>query len=98
MRPFSLLVKPTSADCNLACEYCFYLPKKNLYPETKQHRMSDSVLEHLIKTYMETAQGSYSICWQGGEPTLMGTDFFSKAIEFQKKHGSARASLLPSFE
>ena len=98
MRPFSLLVKPTSADCNLACEYCFYLPKKNLYPETKQHRMSDSVLEHLIKTYMETAQGSYSICWQGGEPTLMGTDFFSKAIEFQKKHGSARARISNSIQ
>ena len=98
MRPFSLLVKPTSADCNLACEYCFYLPKKNLYPETKQHRMSDSVLERLINTYMKTRQDSYSICWQGGEPALMGIGFFSKAVEFQKKYGSAGARISNSVQ
>ena len=98
MRPFSLLVKPASADCNLGCEYCFYLSKKSLYPETTKHRMPDSVLERLIKTYMETDQPSYSICWQGGEPTLMGTDFFSKAVEFQKKYGSARARISNSVQ
>ncbi len=93
MRPFSLLVKPTSADCNLACDYCFYLPKKNLYPQTKTHRMSDAVLERLIKSYMHTAQPAYSICWQGGEPTLMGTNFFLKAVEFEKKYGSPGARM-----
>ena len=98
MHPFSLLVKPASADCNLGCEYCFYLSKKSLYPETTKHRMPDSVLERLIKTYMETDQPSYSICWQGGEPTLMGTDFFSKAVEFQKKYGSARARISNSVQ
>jgi len=98
MRPFSLLVKPTSADCNLACEYCFYLPKGSLYPETKKHRMSDSVLEHVIKTYMQTPQPAYSICWQGGEPTLMGTEFFTKAVEFQKKYGSAGARISNSVQ
>ncbi len=51
--------------------------------------MPDSVLERLIKTYMETEQPVYSICWQGGEPTLTGTDFFSKAVGFQKKYGHA---------
>ncbi len=98
MRAFSLLVKPTSADCNLACEYCFYLPKGNLYPEKKKHRMSDSVLEHVIKTYMQTQQTAYSICWQGGEPTLMGAAFFSKAVEFQKKYGSAGARISNSVQ
>ncbi|WP_457554175.1 hypothetical protein [Desulfobacula sp.] len=39
MNPFSLLVKPASSDCNLCCEYCFYLPKCNLYPQTKKYRM-----------------------------------------------------------
>jgi len=89
MRPFSLLVKPASADCNLCCDYCFYLSRAGLYPETKKHRMSDAVLERLIKTYMGTAQDVYSIYWQGGEPTLMGTEFFETVVEFQKKYGSA---------
>jgi len=98
MRPFSLLVKPVSADCNLGCEYCFYLPKKNLYPQTKTHRMPDPVLERLIKSYMGTRQPAYSICWQGGEPTLMGTDFFSKVIKLQKQHGTARARISNSVQ
>ena len=45
VRPFSLLVKPASADCNLRCEYCFYLDRCELYPDAKVHRMSDQVLE-----------------------------------------------------
>lgn len=98
MKPFSLLVKPASADCNLGCEYCFYLSRHSLYPGTNKHRMSDPILERVIKTYMETKQPGYSICWQGGEPALMGVDFFSKAIEFQKKYGSFGARISNSVQ
>jgi len=98
MHPFSLLIKPSSADCNLNCEYCFYLSKFNLYPETKKHRMSDRVLERVIKTYMATTQPVYSMCWQGGEPTLMGTDFFSKAVKFQKHYGSTGVRISNSIQ
>ena len=93
MRPFTLLVKPASADCNLRCEYCFYLEKCHLYPETSRHRMSDDVLEQMIKSYMATRQPTYSIGWQGGEPTLMGLEFFQKTVEFQKKYGHPGASV-----
>jgi len=91
MRPFTLLVKPASADCNLRCEYCFYLEKCRLYPETVKHRMPDDVLEQMIKGYMATPQPMYSIGWQGGEPTLMGVDFFKKVIEFQQRYGQRGA-------
>ena len=86
-RPFSLLIKPTSADCNLRCTYCFYLEKSQLYPQESRHRMSDAVLERVIQSYMETDQEVYSFGWQGGEPTLMGLQFFEKVVEFQKKYG-----------
>jgi len=86
MTPFSLLIKPTSADCNLHCEYCFYLDHNSLYPETKVHRMSDSVLERMIASYMALEQSHYVFSWQGGEPTLMGLDFFQKVIKLQTKH------------
>jgi len=91
MRPFSLLVKPVSADCNLKCDYCFYLPKCSLYPDLKEHRISDAVIDQLLKSYMTTPQSIHSICWQGGEPTLMGTDFFSKVVDCQKKYGKPGA-------
>jgi uncharacterized protein len=84
---FSLLIKPASADCNLRCAYCFYLPKSALYPETKIHRMNDEVLERIISSYMQMEQPQYNFGWQGGEPTLLGLDFFRKIIRLQKKYG-----------
>lgn len=87
MRSFSLLVKPSSADCNLECEYCFYLDKKALYPETQRHQMSDEVLSRLISGYMSTPQPVYTFGWQGGEPTLMGRAFFRRITELQERFG-----------
>ena len=86
-KQFSLLIKPASADCNLACTYCFYLPKAGLYPESSRHRMSEATLKHLISTYMATDQDSYSFGWQGGEPTLMGVEFFRKVVDLQSRYG-----------
>lgn len=87
MKPFSLLVKPASADCNLRCAYCFYLDRCGLYPDSTRHRMSTEVLERMISTYMATAQPVHGFGWQGGEPTLMGTAFFEKVTAFQSRYG-----------
>ena len=87
MKPFSLLIKPASADCNVRCEYCFYLKKSALYPDTKIHRMNDTVLEKMISTYMATDQPQYVFGWQGGEPTLMGPEFFRKVTKLQQQYG-----------
>jgi uncharacterized protein len=86
-KQFSLLIKPASADCNLACTYCFYLPKASLYPDRSRHRMSDSTLERLVSTYLATDQEVYSFGWQGGEPTLMGVEFFRKVVGLQSRYG-----------
>ena len=91
VRPFSLLVKPASADCNLRCEYCFYLGHCGFYPEEARHRMSDEVLEQMVRTYLQTEQPQYSFGWQGGEPTLMGLDFFKRIVECQERHGPSGA-------
>jgi len=93
MQPFSLLIKPTSADCNLRCEYCFYLCKDRIYPDTPKHRMSDDVLEQMIKSFLQTDQQNYSFGWQGGEPTLMGVDFFRKVTDLQQKYGGPGANV-----
>ncbi|MFC1761609.1 anaerobic sulfatase maturase [Planctomycetota bacterium] len=87
MQPnFSLLIKPTSSDCNLGCDYCFYLDKKALYTASTIHRMSEEVLEEVVKKFMTVPQPVYNFGWQGGEPTLMGVDFFRKVVELQQKY------------
>ena len=69
MTPFSLLVKPVGARCNLACDYCFYLGKASLYPNGPA-KMSDAVLERMIESYLSLPFDSFSIAFQGGEPML----------------------------
>ncbi|MBU2643809.1 anaerobic sulfatase maturase [bacterium] len=93
IKPFSLLIKPASADCNLRCAYCFYTEKAELYPGSAVHRMSDPVLEKLISSYMGTDQPQYAFAWQGGEPALMGVDFYRRVTELQSRYGFAGASV-----
>ena len=83
----SVLVKASGPDCNLNCKYCFYLKKSELFNETRVHRMDANIQEEMIKQIMEQSGESVSIAWQGGEPTLMGLDFYKKAIELEQKYG-----------
>ncbi len=86
MQPFTLLIKPSGSDCNMDCNYCFY---KDRAPEVGQgrQRMSDEVLAKLIKDYLQLGFPVANFSWQGGEPTLMGLDFYKKTVELQKKYG-----------
>jgi len=83
---FHIMAKPTGAACNLHCDYCFFLKKENLYPGSS-FRMSDEVHEAYIRQLLEAHQvPQVTVAWQGGEPTLMGLDFFRRTVELQKKY------------
>lgn len=83
---FHVLAKPTGAICNLDCKYCFFLSKDTLYPGSK-FRMADDTLEAYIKQVVESQRSDQvTIAWQGGEPTLMGIDFFRHASALAKKY------------
>ena len=85
---FHLMVKPTGAECNLGCEYCYFLPKQELCKEVT--RMSEETLELYIKQLIEAHQtNQVTIAWQGGEPTIMGLDFFKKSVELAKKYANS---------
>ncbi|TKJ38653.1 MAG: anaerobic sulfatase maturase [Planctomycetes bacterium B3_Pla] len=88
MQPFTLLIKPSGSECNVDCTYCFYKARAPEVGEGRQ-RMSEEVLEKLVKDYMELRFGLAGFAWQGGEPTLMGLDFYEKAVELQKKYGAS---------
>ena len=79
---FHVMAKPTGALCNLDCAYCFFLKKESLYPGSSFH-MSDEVMESYVRQIIQSGQPT--IAWQGGEPTLMGLDFFRRALAAEKK-------------
>ncbi|MFX0043059.1 MAG: anaerobic sulfatase maturase [Candidatus Hodarchaeota archaeon] len=87
MKPFQLLIKPVSFDCNLRCKYCFYLRVANEYPKIKHPRMSNEVLEHIIAQFLQFRFNESIFGWQGGEPTLAGLNFFKKVVSLQQKYG-----------
>lgn len=83
---FHLLAKPTGAICNLDCQYCFFLAKEQLYPGSK-FRMADDLLETYIQQLLDAHRTpEVTVAWQGGEPTLMGLDFFRRAIDLVEKY------------
>jgi len=83
---FHLLAKPTGAVCNLDCSYCFFLSKELLYPGSR-FRMADDLLETYLRQLIEAhASPEVTIAWQGGEPTLMGLDFFQRSVELVDRY------------
>jgi uncharacterized protein len=83
---FHLLAKPTGAICNLDCAYCFFLDKEEFYPGS-QFRMSEELLETYLQQLIDSHQtDQVTIAWQGGEPTMMGLDFFRKAVTLAEKY------------
>ena len=83
MRPFSLLVKPAGADCNLPCPYCFYRAKSSLHADPHP-RMDDAVLSRTLESYAALPMETRAVAFQGGEPVLMGEGFFRRAAEIAK--------------
>jgi uncharacterized protein len=88
---FHVMAKPVGPICNLDCKYCFYLEKEKLYPATSSWAMPDDVLESYIRQYIEAQESPViSFAWQGGEPTLLGVNYFRKVVEFEKKHSNGK--------
>lgn len=88
---FHVMAKPMGPICNLDCRYCFYLEKENLYGKKQDFAMPDAVLESYISQFI-TSQDvpAISFAWQGGEPTLLGVDFFRKVVAIQRKYANGK--------
>lgn len=97
-RSFSTMVKVVGPVCNLDCDYCYYLEKEALYPEKKfrlsDFRMQEAVLERLIQDYLlSQPQEQVEFVWHGGEPTLLGIDYFRRILELQQKYAEGKKIL-----
>lgn len=92
-KPFHLMAKSVSFQCNIACDYCFYLEKEEgtLKPRKAARHMDDSTLEAYVRQYIESNPApEVEFTWQGGEPTLAGIAFYQKALELQKKFAGTK--------
>ncbi len=86
-RIFQVFAKPTGPICNLDCYYCYYLKKKHLYPESETFPMADILLEEYIVQHIEASiEPLIRFSWHGGEPTVLGLDYFRKIVALQQKH------------
>jgi uncharacterized protein len=84
---FQVFVKPAGPACNLACRYCYYLDNARLSESGTQPRMSDSLLESYIAQHISACPDEIiRFSWHGGEPTLLGLDFYRRAVSLQRKH------------
>lgn len=93
-RPFHLMAKPVSYQCNIACEYCFYLEKDQgtLKPRKAARHMDDATLDAYVRQYIAASPGrEVEFTWQGGEPTLAGIAFYEKALTLQQKYADGKS-------
>jgi len=89
--PLYVMLKPVGAACNLRCNYCYYLEKKNLYPQTTNYLMSEEILERFIEQYFQSqTMNEVLFTWHGGEPLMRNRNFFKRALELQRKYGRGR--------
>lgn len=90
-RPLYVMLKPIGAICNLRCTYCYYLKKKNLYPDISKFSMSDELLEKFIKQYIEShTTREVLFTWHGGEALMRNIDFYKKAVKLQQAYAKGK--------
>jgi len=84
---FQVFAKPVDSICNLDCHYCYYLKKEHLYPKGESFRMPDDILEEYIVQHINASLDQViGFSWHGGEPTVLGLDYFRKIVALQRKH------------
>ena len=95
---FHIMTKPRGAICNLDCKYCYFLSKERLYPDSA-FRMTDNLLEEYTRQYIQSQRvPEVTFAWQGGEPTLMGLDFYRQAVAYQQKHKKPGMRIYNAFQ
>ena len=85
---FNIMLKPAGSLCNLDCHYCYYLDKAEIYGG-REPRMTEEMLETVIREYIAANDvPEVTFNWHGGEPLVLGMDFYRKAMEFQHKYAA----------
>lgn len=90
-RPLYVMVKPVGSLCNMACDYCYYLEKANLYKENPKHILSDELLEKFIEEYINSqTMPQVLFTWHGGETLMRPLAFYKRVMELERKYAHGR--------
>ena len=90
-RNFHVMAKPIGPICNLECTYCYYLEKEKLFPKGENFKMKPEILDAYIRQYIESQNTrEVTFAWQGGEPTLLGLEYFKSIVTIQKQYAGGR--------
>lgn len=91
-RPLYVMAKPVGARCNLACDYCYYLEKQKLYPDSANHLMSEALTEVFIREYIQSQfVPEVNFTWHGGEPMMRPLPYYKKVVAWQRQYAEGRA-------
>lgn len=91
LRAFHVMAKPVGSQCNLECDYCYYLYKRDLLSETPKNPMGNELLEEFIRRYIAEQDAETIIfTWHGGEPTMQGLDYYRKVVQLQQKYANKK--------
>lgn len=83
---FNIMIKPAGSLCNLDCNYCYYLDKAEIYGG-KEPVMTLEMLETCIREYIAANDvQEVMFNWHGGEPLVLGLDFYRKAVALEQKY------------
>ena len=93
MPAIHVMMKPASGLCNMRCQYCFYADEMEKRSQASYGIMSFATLENVIRRTLEFAEGSCTIAFQGGEPTLAGLDFFRECIRLEQKYNTKNVTI-----
>lgn len=98
MPPISVLLKPASGNCNMTCDYCFYCDEQKKRTQASYGMMNEETLKNVMRKMILHAEGSCSVAFQGGEPSLCGLNFFRKAVEYAKKYNRKNIHVAFAFQ
>ena len=90
MKQVSLLIKPASSLCNMRCIYCFYKDVSENRENASYGVMSEETMKNLIDKTLGMEVDQINYCFQGGEPTVAGTDYFHAFIDYVNEQNKGK--------
>lgn len=94
MKSVNIMIKPASSACNMRCKYCFYEDVANTRAFKNAGIMQNKTTDAMLSN-IESALSSgdcVNFVFQGGEPTLVGLDYFKHFVAVAAKWKGIKVS------
>jgi len=93
IKSLSIMIKPSSSNCNMKCSYCFYHDISNKRTQRSYGFMDINLLEVIVQKAIAEAEEAVVFAFQGGEPSLVGLDYYQRLLEYVKKYNQKKLNI-----